>query len=225
MSGFTLIIGNKNYSSWSLRAWLVLKRAGVNFSEIQILLDQPDTLENLLEHSPAGLVPVLHHGDVVIWDSLAISEYVAELFPEAQLWPKSAQARAHARAISAEMHSGFTAIRTHMSMIVRDSFPGRGMGEGVADEIHRIIDIWETCRATYGGDGAFLFGEFTIADAMYAPIVSRFLTYGVQVSGPARTYMDAVWQTPEMQAWVESARGEPYTILKYHPKPPDTGSR
>ncbi len=224
MSDLTLVIGNKNYSSWSMRPWLVLKRAGSDFTEIQILLDQPDTLENILEYSPTGRVPVLHHGETMIWDSLAICEYAAERFPDAGLWPRSTQARARARSVSAEMHSGFEAIRTHMPMNVRDTFPGKGMGEGVAGDIRRVIEIWEHCRADFGGGGEFLFGDFSIADAMFAPVVSRFLTYAVEVSGPAREYMDAVWRTPEVKAWVEGAKGEPFTILKYHPKP-DTGSR
>ncbi|MDH5748982.1 MAG: glutathione S-transferase family protein [Rhodospirillales bacterium] len=224
MSDLTLVIGNKNYSSWSMRAWLALKRTGADFTEIQILLDQPDTLENILIYSPTGKLPVLHHGKTVIWDSLAICEYAAETFPDAGLWPRSKEARARARAVCAEMHSGFEALRTHMHMNVRDSFPGKGTGEGVAGDIRRIIEIWETCRANFGDGGAFLFGEFSIADAMFAPVVSRFITYGVDISSTARDYMNAVWGTPEVQAWVAGALNEPFTILKYHPAP-DTGIR
>ena len=210
MEKFTLILGNKNYSSWSLRAWLALKRTGADFAETVIPLRRPDTKQAISARSPSGLVPALHHGEVMVWDSLAISEYLAELFPDAGLWPEDPGARAHARAVSAEMHAGFAALRRALPMNIRaaPSVPNRN--KDVDADIRRISEIWETCLDLHGGD--FLFGPFTIADAMFAPVVSRFRTYGVDLPDACRDYADAVWNTPEMREWTAAAEAEPHAI-------------
>lgn len=213
---FTIVLGNKNYSSWSLRPWLALKRTGAPFEEIVIPLDQPETKEAILAHSGAGRVPVLHHGERTIWESLAICEYLAELFPDAGLWPADQEARAAARAVSCEMHAGFVSLRGHMPMNIRESLPGGGMTAEVEADIGRIQFIWESCRENFGGGGDFLFGGFTIADAMFAPVVMRLRTYAVDLSTTCRTYSDAVWNLPEMQEWVSAAREEPFDIPDYH---------
>lgn len=156
MSEFTLIIGNKNYSSWSLRPWLAMKVAGITFEEVVIPLRQPETAAAITRHSPAGKVPILKHGARVLWESIAILEYLAEMLPNERLWPADVAARAHARVISAEMHAGFQALRSNMPMDVRTSKPGRGMNPDVAKDIARITDIWHDCRARFGGEGPFL---------------------------------------------------------------------
>lgn len=213
MPEFTLVIANRKYSSWSLRPWLAMKHLGLDFEEIMIPLYRPDSKEQILAHSGSGKVPVLKHDGVTVWESLAICEYLAELFPKAGLWPAERGARARARAISHEMHGGFQALRANMPCNFLASYPGRGRTPEVDDEIRRIIAIWEDCLKRFGGP--FLFGAFTIADAMYAPVVSRFRTYGVPLSPAAGTYADAVWALPEMQAWLNGARAEPYTIAEY----------
>ena len=212
MSDLSIVIGNRNYSSWSLRAWLALDHTGAPFEAVMIPLSRPETKGAILRNSPAGKVPVLRHGDLTVWDSLAICEYLAEVFPEAGLWPAAADARAVARAVSAEMHSGFVALRSNMPMNVRASLAGRGHTPDVDADIARIVEIWETCRRRFGGEGAFLFGSFSVADAMFAPVVSRFKTYDVDLSEECRAYADAVLALPAMQAWAVAARDEPYTI-------------
>jgi glutathione S-transferase len=210
-----LIIANRNYSSWSLRAWLTLKATGEPFDEVIIPLGRPETTKGILRWSPTGRVPAYHHGDIVLWDSLAICEHLAETFPEAGLWPVEPGARATARSVVAEMHSSFVALRTHMPMNLRASYPGAGHEPGVDEDIARITAIWEGCRTEYGAGGNLLFGGFTIADAFYAPIVSRFLTYGVSPGGIAGDYMDAVWALPAMLDWAEKARAEEWTVERY----------
>ncbi len=206
MPEFTLVIGDKNTSSWSLRPWLLMKAAGIDFAEVNIRLRQPDTRQQCLAHSPSGKVPVLKHNGLLIWDSLAIAEYLAELFPEKQLWPADRAARAHARSISAEMHAGFQPLRSHLSMDMLGSHPGQGHdGEGVAADIARIQEIWHGCRSQ-AVTGPFLFGAFGIADAMYAPVVSRFRTYGVACDSVCSAYMEAIWSLPAMQSWIAGAR-------------------
>ena len=224
MSDFTLIIGNRNYSSWSLRAWLAIKAAAVHFDEVVIPLGRPETGERIRERSPNGLVPALRHGDLLLWDSLAIGEYLAELRPEAGLWPEERRARAVARAVAAEMHSGFTAIRTNMPMNIRASYPGQGRAPGVDAEIERITSIWEHCRDVHGGGGELLFGSFTLADAFFAPVVSRFRTYGVEVVGPAADYMESVWTLPAMTEWVEGARAETWIDTTAECRPTRSGA-
>lgn len=213
MADFTLYIGNKNYSSWSLRGWLMAKAAGITFEEVLIRLRQPNTKAEVLRHSPSGRVPALVHGDVSIWESLAIGEYLAELFPDAQLWPQDRAARAVARAVSTEMHAGFSALRTHFPMNMRSSFPNRASTPEVQADIDRINAIWHDCRTRFGKDGAFLFGStFGNADAMYAPVVSRFRTYKVELDPGAQAYCDAVWAYPPMQEWAAAAKNEPWVF-------------
>jgi glutathione S-transferase len=209
MNTLTLVVGSKAYSSWSLRPWLILRHLGVPFDEIVIPLGRPDTRARILEHSPAGKVPVLRDGAISVWDSLAIAEYLAERFPAAGLWPEDTVARAHARTVSAEMHAGFPLIRTHLSCNFRATGRRAGTADGLTGEISRVDALWTDCRRRFGAGGDMLFGAFSIADAMYAPMVSRFRTYGVAVGETARAYMDAVWSLPAMQAWVRDAGPEP----------------
>src|SRR6185437_9245911 len=212
MADFTIYIGNKNYSSWSLRPWLALKRTGVAFEEILIPLSEAATRANILRHSPTGKVPALKHGELTVWDSLAICEYLAEIMPAARLWPADATARAVARSVSAEMHSGFAALRGHLPMNMRSSFPNRGVTPEVQADINRIAALWRDCRKRFGAGGEFLFGEFTAADAMYAPVVSRFRTYRVELDEVAQAYADAVWALPALQEWATAAGNEPMII-------------
>jgi glutathione S-transferase len=213
MAAYTLVIGNKAYSSWSLRGWLAVRLAGVAFEERLIRLSEPGSRAALLAHSPAGRVPVLHHGERVIWDSLAIVEYLAEQQPEAALWPADAGARAHARSIAAEMHSGFAALRSAMPMNLRKSLPGRGQGPGVAADIERIVLLWQDCRRRFAGpDGPFLFGAPGAADAMYAPVATRLRTYGVALDPVAAAYVEAVHAWPLFREWHAAALEEPWII-------------
>jgi glutathione S-transferase len=211
----TLIIGNRNYSSWSLRAWLALEATGLEFDEVVIPLGRDTTTEEILRWSPTARVPAFKYGEVFLWDSLAICEHLAEAFPEAGLWPAKVTARATARSVVAEMHSGFVALRKLMPMNLRASYPGAGRESGVDEDIARITAIWEECRTNHGAGGDLLFGQFTIADAFYAPIVSRFLTYGVSPGGIAGDYMDSVWALPAMQDWAEKARAEEWKVERY----------
>jgi glutathione S-transferase len=212
MAEATIYLANKNYSSWSLRPWLALKRTGLTFDEVVIPLRETATRGNILRHSPSGRLPALHHGDLVVWDSLAICEYLTETFPEARLLPGDRIARAMARSISAEMHSGFAALRSHFPMNMRSSFPQRGATPEVIADINRITAIWRECRTRFGAEGPFLFGHFTIADAMYAPVVSRFRTYKVELDEVTQAYADAIWAMPELQEWCVAANNEPMII-------------
>lgn len=209
MQSFTLVIGNKNYSSWSLRAWLALKASGASFKEVQIALRQPDTKAQILKYSPSGMVPALQHEDITVWDSLAICEYIAETFPEKKLWPENKGARAVARSISAEMHSGFVALRTGMPMDIQGFFKDFAVPADAQKNINRIAQLWQNTREEFGKDGEFLFGGFTIADIMYAPVVTRFKTYDVSLHNPeCIAYMDAIWNHPFMQEWIHDAQKE-----------------
>jgi glutathione S-transferase len=212
VSACTLIIGNRNYSSWSLRGWLAASLSGVDFRTELVRLSKPGSHAALLRHSPAGRVPVLRHGDRVVWDSLAIIEYLAELRPNAGLWPADAGARASARSISAEMHAGFTALRGAMPMNLRKALPGMGRGPGVAEDIERVGAIWREARDRFGGDGPFLFGRYSAADAMYTPVASRFRTYGVALDPTCQAYADAVLAWPAFLAWQSAALEEPWII-------------
>jgi glutathione S-transferase len=212
MTNLTLIIGNKNYSSWSLRPWLAMKQAGIEFEEVRIPLYTPETRQKLWQYSPSGKVPALLHNGLTVWESIAICEYVAELFPDHNWFPKDREARAIARSVSAEMHAGFVNLRQNMSMDCRNRYPGQGMKPGVQEDINRITSIWRDCRQNYGKNGDFLFGNFTIADAMYAPVVSRFVTYDVQLEPISKAYADAIWSLPAMQDWVAAAIAEPEVI-------------
>jgi glutathione S-transferase len=215
MPDFTLYHGNKNYSSWSLRAWLTLKRTGAEFDEVPFNLGIPGVREMIHRYSPTAKVPALRHGELVIWDSLAIGEYLAETFPQAGLWPSDTEARAFARSISAEMHSGFPLLRSHMPMNIRRSCPGKGRVEGIQAELDRIVEIWAQCRERFGEGGRFLFGNVGIADFMYAPVVARFRTYAVAVDGVAADYMKTIWSMPVMQDWRAAAEAETGVIPHY----------
>ncbi|WP_316975790.1 glutathione S-transferase family protein [Shumkonia mesophila] len=215
MANCVLVIGNKNYSSWSLRAWLALKRTGIDFQEILVPLMRPETKAAILAHSPSGKVPLLRLGDDQVWDSLSIAETLAERFPAAGLWPAAATARATARSVSAEMHAGFMALRRALPMNLRAHLPGRPRAADAEADIARVQDIWTSCRTRFGAAGPFLFGGFTIADAFYAPVVGRFRTYDVALTDVCQAYADAVWQTPDMQAWVAAAVAEGQRIAEY----------
>ncbi len=207
MSKLTLVIGTKNYSSWSLRPWLALRVAGIPFDEVLIRLRQPQTREQILAHSPAGKVPILKDGDFTVWESLAILEYLADRFPGANLWPSDRQARAAARAVSTEMHAGFAPLRQQLPMDIRSRLPLEA-DEAARTDIARILDIWRDCRSRYGAGGRFLFGPFSAADAMFAPVVTRFRTYGVSLDPVARAYSEAVLALPAMREWETAASAE-----------------
>lgn len=210
MSELILVVGSKNYSSWSLRPYLALAHTGQPFQEVVIALDEPDTAAKIAQHSPAGRVPVLRHGELTIWDSLAICEYLAETFPAAKLWPEDKAARAVARSVTAEMHSGFQALRNNLSMDLRSRKPGKGHdAPGVQDDIRRIQQMWRECRERFGKEGPFLFGRFSIADAFYAPVVTRFVTYDVKLDAVASAYRDAVLALPAFKKWADAAAVEP----------------
>ena len=215
MSRFTLYIGNKSYSSWSMRGWLACKLAGIAFDEVVIPLDHAETAQTIRQHSPSGLVPALHDGDLVVWDSLAIGEYLAEQFPAAGLWPQERKARAVARAISAEMHSGFTALRQNMPMNLRRHYPGRGQTPEVLANIARIVELWRMARGFAGNGGPFLFGAPSLADVMFAPVVTRFATYEPPLSDDAKAYGAAIAAWAPLQEWKAGAAAEPWVIAKY----------
>jgi glutathione S-transferase len=215
MADFTIYIGNKNYSSWSLRGWLMLKQSGAAFEEVVIPLRETQTRTTILRHSPSGRVPALERGELVIWESLAIGEYLADRFPDAGLWPADPAARGVARAVSAEMHAGFSALRSHLPMNIRSTFAGRGLTPEAQADINRVTALWRDCRKRFGQDGLFLFGPPTIADAMYAPVVSRFRTYKVALDEEAQLYADAVWALPAMQEWATAASHEPMIIEEF----------
>ena len=208
---FRLVIGSKNYSSWSLRGWLALAHTGAPFEEILISFATPDWRERIRRHSPSGKVPFLVDGALGIWDSLAIVEYLAERFPAAGLWPADPAARALARCVVAEMHSGFAALRACMPMDLQADAPGQGhTAEALADAA-RIQELWRDCRARFGARGPWLFGAFSAADCFYAPVVFRFLCYGVELDPTARAYCDAMTAHPSVAAWRAAALAEPRT--------------
>jgi len=214
MSSYKLIIGSRNYSSWSLRGWLAMRQSGAAFEEVVIPFHTDERTQLIEAQSPSGLVPVLEDGDLIVNDSLAIAEYLAERHPDAGLWPADASARAVARAAAAEMHSGFGALRSALPMNFRLVREGPDRSAEVDADIRRITEIWGNCRSRYGAGGDFLFGAFCIADAMYAPVVSRLRTYSVPVDAAAAAYMEAVWAHPWMQEWGEQAADEP-RVEKY----------
>jgi glutathione S-transferase len=207
-----LIIGNKNYSSWSLRPWLAMKVAGIEFQETLISLEAADFKSRLIALSGAGKVPVLIDGDVRVWESLAILEYLAEKFPAAGLWPRDPAARAHARAIACEMHAGFQALRGQLPMNVRRPVIKRQLDADAIADVARIDAIWSGCRSRVAGTEPFLYGAFSPADAMYAPVVWRFHTYAVEVGEVARDYMRALMALPAWGEWREAARREPWVL-------------
>lgn len=213
MSKPLLVIGNKNYSSWSLRAWLMLKHAGVEFDELRIPLFVENYKERLLSCSPAGKVPVYRDGDLLVWDTLAIGEYLYEIYPV--LWPVQREARAHARSISAEMHSGFAPLRRAMPMNIRARGRTMAMSAELEADIARIKTIWRELRMQYADTGPWLFGQYSIADAMFAPVAFRFLTYGVSESGAVDEYIRTVTRDPLVQEWVRAGKLEHEVVTPF----------
>ena len=210
----TLVIGNKNYSSWSLRPWIAMTVAGIPFEEKVISLDAPDFKARVRAVSGTGKVPVLIDGDVQVWESLAILEYLAEKFPAARLWPEDAAARAHARTIANEMHGGFLPLRRHLPMNMWRPVIKRALTPEVTANAVRIEAMWADCRTRFAAGGPFLSGAFGAADAMYAPVVARFHTYAVEVGGPARAYMEAVMALPAWTEWRDAALKEPWVLAE-----------
>jgi glutathione S-transferase len=212
VSRLHLVIGNKNYSSWSLRPWMALTMAGIPFDETVIPLDQPNTAAKIARHSRAGRVPVLHDGKVTVWESLAILEYLADRFPEKHLWPKSRAARAMARAIASEMHGGFAALRSSCPMNVRRPRRAIPLSDHVRSDVRRIEELWRETRRIHGKGGRFLFGRFGNADAMFVPVVTRFDTYAIDVAPDTQAYMDAVLNTEAFKSWKVAALKEKWTV-------------
>jgi glutathione S-transferase len=213
----SLVIGNKNYSSWSLRPWLLLKQAGVSFREVSVSLYTETSGAEIRKYSPSGKVPVLIDGKITVWESLAIGEYLAEKFPHKNLWPADPAARAMARSVATEMHAGFGALRQHMSMNCRKHLPGKGRTPEVLKDIARITALWNDCRARFGKGGGFLFGKFSVADAMYAPVALRFVTYAVELDPVCAAYVQAITALPAIQQWVADARAETEVIPQFEP--------
>lgn len=210
---YRLVIGNKNTSSWSLRPWLALRQANLGFTEVRINLRAPDAKQQILAHSPAGKVPALWMGDLMIWDSLAILEFLADRHPEKSLWPSDASARAIARSVSAEMHSGFQPLREHCSMKILSVDPKSEFPEPVAGNIRRIVELILDVRKRFGAEGPFLFSQFSIADAMYAPVASRFRTHVADLGafgddGTVARYVDMLMALPAIQEWTQGAKDE-----------------
>lgn len=214
-----LIIGNKNYSSWSLRGWLAAKQSGLSFEELTVHIDGDEwqsTKRTGDEFQPsAGKVPVLWDGEVVVWDSLAILEYLGDRVGRDRFWPKDDAARGMARAMVAEMHSSYIALRRQCPMNIRRRVPGIELTDESRRDVVRILQLWAEARARFGTGGPFLFGTFSAADIFYAPVVSRFLTYGIGVPGFAQTYMQAVWEHEWMQQWIQSAEDEEWVIEQF----------
>jgi glutathione S-transferase len=203
-----LVIGNKNYSSWSMRPWVLLRQAQIPFEEVQLKFDDETRVSGIEKYSAAGKVPVLIVDGQPVWDSLAICETVAEMHPDKHLWPETPEARRVARSICAEMHSGFQALRAAMPMNIRSRHPGKGMTPASRKDIDRVVALWTDCRERFGGEGNFLFGRFTIADAFYAPVVMRFQTYAVKLPSVAQAYCEAVQALGAVREWIEAARRE-----------------
>ncbi len=217
----TLVIGNKNYSSWSMRPWVLLRGLEIPFQERQIKFHTPEWSDQIGRLSPSGMVPVLWEGEpgsgFATWDTLAIAERLHELFPKAGVWPAEAQARARARSLCAEFHSGFRAFRGAMPMNIRSRYPGKGMTPEVAKDIERVRTLWSDARRTFGAKGKFLFGAFGAADAFYAPVATRFVTYGVKLDGAAREYQQALLESPGVKAWSADAVKETEFVAEDEP--------
>lgn len=217
----TIVIANKAYSSWSLRGWLAVRLAGVACEEIVIPLREPNTRSEILKYSPSAKLPALIDGEVTVWESLAIVEYLAEKHPHAPLWPKDYAARAHARSIAAEMHGGFIPLRRTLPMNIRRKLPQPELDDAARADVNRMQAIWRDCRRQFGGamgHGPFLFGGFCAADAMFAPVATRFDTYGVPLEGQAAEYVKAVMAHPFMVEWIEAAGREPWIIPEFEPE-------
>jgi glutathione S-transferase len=203
----TLVVGSKTFSSWSLRPWILMKQANITFTEVLIPLNQVSTRERIKQYSPSGRIPVLLNGGVQVWDSLAIAEYLHELFPEKELWPKDSADRALARSVSAEMHSGFPAMRQQLSMNVTKRLPTPALTDDTQGDLKRVFDIWNECLSRSGGP--FLFGHrFTVADAMYAPVTTRMTTYSIPLTGLVEKYVHTIAALPAMQEWIQAAHRE-----------------
>ncbi len=210
---YRLVIGNKNWSSWSLRPWLAMRHFGLPFEEINVRLRLPESKAEITKYSPSGLVPLLLDGDLAIWDSLAILEFLADAHPDLGVWPAERQARALARCVSAEMHSGFMPLRRNCSMDILATHRLDPVPEDVEADIRRIVDLWKECRAKFVADGPFLFGPFSAADAMFAPVASRFRTYVPDLDrygddGTATAYVTAIFAMPEMAEWIAGAHAQ-----------------
>jgi len=203
-----LIIGNKNYSTWSLRPWLLLKQAGIPFEEELLDFNDPHFKDKVRRYSGAGKVPILIDGDLTVWDSLAIAEYVAEKYPEKGLWPHAVGARAVARSACAEMHAGYQELRSTLVMNLQARFAAPLLPRKVRHQVSRLVELWRDCRERYGADGPFLFGRFSVADAFFAPVTVRFTTYGVELPSVARDYVEAIQALPAMQEYTAAARAE-----------------
>ncbi|MBV8699299.1 MAG: glutathione S-transferase family protein [Bradyrhizobium sp.] len=211
-----LVIGNKNYSSWSMRPWLALRASGIDFEEIFVPLYTGDVdKQKILSFSPSGKVPTLIDGDITVWDSLAIIEYLAERFPEARLWPEDRACRAYARAISAEMHSGFQALRGECGMNLHRPIRPITLSADAQTNVARIQEIWTDCRERYGHEGPFLFGAFGAADAMFAPVVHRFRTYAIEVAPQVKAYMETMMALPAFAQWTEAGLAETLVIDRF----------
>jgi glutathione S-transferase len=217
-AGLTLVIGNKNYSTWSMRPWVAMTAFNIPFKEVRIALDSPETASLIAKYSASGRVPILLAGETIIWDSLAICEYLAEQFREKNMWPLDVVKRAQARSICAEMHSGFGDLRKAMWMNIRASFPGKGRTPGAQADIGRVCEIWEDCMAE-SGPNDYLFGDFSIADAFYAPVVMRFRTYGVSLAPALQAYADRVAAHPAVALWIAGALAETETAPRYDTYP------
>lgn len=217
-AGLKLVIGNKRYSSWSMRPWVAMTAFNIPFEEIKIKLQQPDTSSRIAEYSLAGRVPVLIAGETTVWDSLAICEYLAEQFPEKNMWPENVAQRALARSMCAEMHAGFGDLRSAMWMNIGARFPGKGRTAGAQADIGRISEIWEECLSVAGAH-EFLFGDFSIADAYFAPVVMRFCTYAVSLAPALQGYVDRVVAHPAVAQWIKGAEAEPDRLpaLDFYP--------
>ncbi|MFD0917638.1 glutathione S-transferase family protein [Pseudahrensia aquimaris] len=215
MSDLHLVIANKLYSSWSLRAWLLLRAFDIPFRETVIAMYKPDTREKILAYSPTGKVPVLMRGDMKVWESLAIVESVAEWFPDKAIWPTDEAARAHARAAASEMHAGFMGLRSACPMNLTKTFLPKDRGDAVVADVQRLGELWGDARNRFGADGPYLYGGFSAADAMFAPVVSRLRTYGIEISPQMQTYADAVWDHPAFVQWRAEAFEEPWFVAHY----------
>ena len=212
---YTLVIGNKNYSSWSLRGWLLLRQFNINFEEVRLPLYSETFSEKIKEYSPSGLVPILVTGDQSIWDSLAICEFIAEQHPELHCWPTAVRARAIARSVSNELHSGFFQIRNNLPMNCRRAKAIEASTPELDREVARVSEIWRSCRESFGDSGGFLFGNFSIADVMYAPVVLRFKSYLIELGVVETEYMQSMLSLASLQEWIDDALAEEEVIDLY----------
>lgn len=219
MERLTLVIGSQNYSSWSLRAWAAARLSGLDFETQVVHFDEDTDRSRRRRLSPTGKVPALHHGSLVLWDSLAIAEYLAELAPEAELWPTDRTARAIGRAMAAEMHSGFADLRRELPMNVRRSRPAAAISDAARADIQRVVQLWEESRARFAKAGPFLLGRPSIADAFYVPVASRLRSYGVAVSGAALAYQETVLRWEPMVEWTAAALAEGHALAAYDQLP------